>query len=569
MKPLIIALASCIVLSACSGTDDDPSWENTPQVQTESGIVQAQSTDNNAWAWLAIPYAAPPIDELRWQAPRDPEPWQEPLANDALSDMCSQLPQDDSGGILGSEDCLYLNVWRPQTSTTDLPVYVWIHGGGNSAGSADEPTYHGANLAVRSDLVYVSMNYRVGPFGWLYDSALHTGDPDTDSGNFGTLDIIKSLEWIRDNIERFGGDPDNVIITGESAGGINVLSLLVSPRADGLFHKAMSQSGLLANISLDDGARFSDAIKPEILVGEGLASDTASAESQLSTMTPAQLKDILLNASAESIFNAVPQIGTGLLSMPFIFPDGKVIAADGVRSLNDGSYPNKVPLILGTNSGDVRLFQASLAFGRSFDETLYNLSADIGGMLWKAAGADDLATVMTDISSQPDIYVYSFEWGHYEADDSGITPTYFNYLMGSAHSLDIPFFLDTLDEGGQLIDILFNSSNRQSRELLSAAMISYLQNFIRSGNPNGDHPYPDWQAWSNADGAGKYLVLDADLSDLQIAMRYQAVNKQTALDSLAAIVDNSTRADVNDFLMDFTISCALLSDQPSVDCASY
>ena len=578
MSRFILVLSVAIFLSACSGSDNNiynskldesSSWDNNnPQVETASGAVQAQATDNGAWAWLAIPYAAPPVGQLRWQAPQNPQPWTEPLANTSISEACTQFPQVGSD-LIGSEDCLYLNVWRPQSSATKLPVYVWIHGGGNSVGSSNDKATMGARLAVRSDVVYVSMNYRLGPLGWLNDSALHNGDLDTDSGNFGTLDIIKSLEWIHNNIERFGGDPDNVIITGESAGGINVLSMLVSPRAEGLFAKAMSQSGLLSDISLADAARFADSIKPKILVAEGLAADVDAAKVQLAAMNKQQLKQILLNASAESIYKAVPQIGTGMLYMPFIFADGHVIAANGPRSLVEGNYPNKVPLILGTNSGDVRLFQMILGGSLSANPALYNASAEIGSKLWKAAGADDLAAAMSEVTGQPDIYVYSFEWGHYEEDGSGVTPAPFNYLMGAAHSLDIPFFLDTLDAPAQLTSLLFNENNRVSRELLSDAMISYLQNFIRSANPNGDHAYPDWQPWSNARGSGKYIIFDADFSDLQISMAYDAVSKQAALDALAAIADNNLRNEVNDFLMNFSISCRFLSSQPSLDCSDY
>jgi para-nitrobenzyl esterase len=572
MNRTVLTLSLIILLSACSdsggNSNSSSSWDNSRQVNTLSGSVQAQATDNGAWAWLAIPYAAPPVDSLRWQAPQDPKPWNGYLANTSPSAVCTQFSQDGSA-LIGSEDCLYLNVWRPQSSDKNLPVYVWIHGGGNTAGSSSVEDTLGAKLAVRSDVVYVSMNYRLGPFGWLNDSALHNGDPDTDSGNFGTLDIIKSLQWIQDNIERFGGDPDNVIITGESAGGINVLTMLLSPRAEGLFAKAMSQSGLLPDISPADAARFADTIKPEILVAEGVAVDVGDASAQLAIMSDQQLKEILLQASAASIFNAVPQIGSGLLSMPIIIADGQVIPANGPRSLVEGNYANKVPLILGTNSGDVRLFQAILGGSLSANPELYNAAADIGGKLWKAAGADDLAAAMVKITGQPDIYVYSFEWGHYEEDGSGVTPAPYNYFMGSAHSLDIPFFLDTLDAPGQLTSLLFTENNRASRELLSDAMISYLQNFIRSGNPNGDHPYPDWQPWSNADGSGKYIILDADFNDLQISMAYEAVSKQAALDALAAIPDNTLRNDVSDFLLDFTISCALFSTQPSVDCVYY
>ncbi len=151
----------------------------------------------------------------------------------------------------GSEDCLFLNVWRPRTAERGLPVYVWIHGGGNSIGSASmTDEYSGTRLAHRSNMVFVSLNYRLGPFGWFTHPALREGtSAEDDSGNFGTLDIVHALRWIRDNIEAFGGDPGLVAVTGESAGGLNVLSLMISPPAEGLFHRVIAQSPPWARVS--------------------------------------------------------------------------------------------------------------------------------------------------------------------------------------------------------------------------------------------------------------------------------------------------------------------------------
>jgi para-nitrobenzyl esterase len=199
--------------------------------------VLGQDDADGTWVWKAIPFARPPLGQLRWRAPQDPVPWQGVRRETAFNAGCTQFSEVIPGMISGSEDCLYLNVWRPRDAEPGLPVYVWIHGGGNSTGSATHiSTYLGNRIASRSRVVFVSVNYRLGPFGWFTLPALREGvSPEDASGNYGTLDLIQSLKWIRDNIEAFGGDPARVTITGESAGGIDVLSLLISPPARGLF----------------------------------------------------------------------------------------------------------------------------------------------------------------------------------------------------------------------------------------------------------------------------------------------------------------------------------------------
>ena len=256
-------------------------------VEISYGTVKGFEDEAETWVWKAIPFARPPVGELRWKAPRDPEPWEGIREETAF---CSACPQPDpiNGAKIGTEDCLYLNIWRPQSADKKLPVYVWIHGGGNSIGEAATPGYYGANLASKSKMVFVSMNYRLGPFGWFTHPALRSGEPGNeadDSGNYGTLDLIQALKWIRDNIEAFGGDPDNVTITGESAGGINVLSLMISPLAKNLFHKAVSQSGIKVGLPVSHGELSANDVLLKLLVNDGIVADLAAATTYLDALS--------------------------------------------------------------------------------------------------------------------------------------------------------------------------------------------------------------------------------------------------------------------------------------------
>ena len=211
---------------------------------TLAGPIVGFSDEDDTLGWLGIPFAAPPLAELRWAAPRLPKPWQENRQAIAFENACVQLwgPLIDTTGnegeVVGKEDCLYLNVWAPRDNSdidsAGLPVMFWIHGGGNSIGTAN--TYPGHRLAGGENVVIVTINYRLGLLGWMSHPALRAeGRSASDaSGNYGNLDMIAALEWVQKNIANFGGDPHNVTIFGESAGGLNVYSLMASPPAKGL-----------------------------------------------------------------------------------------------------------------------------------------------------------------------------------------------------------------------------------------------------------------------------------------------------------------------------------------------
>ena len=239
---------------------------------TEYGKVEGlYNEETDTYAWLGVPYAKPPVGDLRWRAPQDPEPWDGIRDATEQCSECTQLYTPPNwirqDFAVGSEDCLYLDIYSPKTRKKDLPVYVWIHGGSNNFGSAKQ--YNGSMLASRSNVVVVVVQYRLGPLGWFTHPALRKGDPLDDSGNFGTLDTIKALKWIRNNIRAFGGDPRNVLITGESAGAHNVMKLVISPLAKGLFHKAMSQSGGMATISVEDGENLANSTIEKYLIEDG------------------------------------------------------------------------------------------------------------------------------------------------------------------------------------------------------------------------------------------------------------------------------------------------------------
>ena len=215
------------------------------EVRTTSGVV-AGAVANGVVSWKGIPYAAPPVGDLRWRAPQPVAPWTGVRAATEYAHDCMQLPFPSDAAPLGTppaEDCLYVNVWAPEKpASAKLPVMFWIHGGGFVNGGSSPSVYDGSAFARRG-VVFVSLNHRLGRFGFFAHPALTKESPNDPLGNYGYLDQIAALRWVRDNIAAFGGDPGNVTIFGESAGGGSVNTLLVSPLARGLFHKAIVQSG--------------------------------------------------------------------------------------------------------------------------------------------------------------------------------------------------------------------------------------------------------------------------------------------------------------------------------------
>ena len=327
MKKLLIALLVLIV-----GTGLWVYWyisrfseETPPPVAAPATVRTIESgkiigyVDRESHAWVGIPFAAPPVDALRWKAPRAVEPWTETLQ--AL-EFGSQCPQSGLGvgPPAGSEDCLYLNVWAPVNTDDKRPVMYFIHGGGNHIGEAATPIYHGARYAREHDVVVVTINYRLGPFGWLAHPGLREPgeSPQTladNSGNYGTLDIIHGLQWVQRNITDFGGDPHNVTIFGESAGGFDVLTMMVSPLAAGLYHKAISQSGGMTLVPMSEAENYADDTNPghglssrelvnKLLVADVRAGDRDTAKALQLTMSDAEVGEYLRSKSAEDIMIA-------------------------------------------------------------------------------------------------------------------------------------------------------------------------------------------------------------------------------------------------------------------------
>jgi len=507
------------------------------------GSVRGLDIEGNAWAWLGVPYAKPPVGDLRWRAPQDAEPWTGVLDATDMCSMCVQPLYDrtwhTANVIVGNEDCLYLNIYRPKSDEDDLPVYVFIHGGANNFGS--NQGYNGAPLAQRGNMIVIFINYRVNAMGWLtHPSFRDTEGPLDASGNYGTLDAMKAVEWIKNNIQAFGGDPDNITVGGQSAGAHNTLNLIMSPLAAGLFQQAVLQSTAMELIPLAAGDARTDATIDWLLVDDGTAVDAADAVTIRASMSLEEIEAYLRGKSADQIMTA-EIYGPGGGSSPYhdSFRDGYVIPdATWLENIAAGNY-NKVPVLMGNTEYEWKAFMPLYGFAvkgyfglpsgpytwhhlydviagsltlddvlpTAADKGLYETAGLLRSRSWKLGYCDTIARAFKENDPANTIYTYLFKWaggGDPATDD-------FNFSIGSSHACDIPFFQGS-DQDVFHLDS-FTALNQPGREALQGTMMDYLAQFVATGDPNPPSGLPYWPQWSNTVGDSKGISFDADLND--------------------------------------------------------
>ncbi len=521
-------------------------WNNDALVQTKYGMISG-SLDKSSWCWKGIPYATPPVGSLRWKAPLDPIPWVGIRKVTKFKDSAAQIMP--IMGPTGSEDCLYLNIWRPKGSETKLPVYLYIHGGGNSIGTSATVDYYGSAVAEKSNLLYISVNYRLGAMGWfIHPAVTDSGSPEDQSGNFGTLDLVKALEWVQDNIEAFGGDPENVTIAGESGGAFNVLSLLISPAAKGIFHRAISESGLSFIWSTDTAEAQSNKLLVNLLIKDRKAKNQEEAEQITNKMSEDEINDYFRSKSAFKITKCIPTRDFGMADWRTIFTDGSVIPKDGYGVFSSGEWVNKVPLIIGCTKDELKLF-GYFRTDPPRNTREYDLVWGYRSLLWRVSGLDSLVSQMISKTNVP-IYAYRFDWGSPDIDGLSVLPGNLGRDLGAHHAAEIPFFLGMgMGAITMMIGKTHTKRNRSGRERLTDLCMNYLANFARTGNPNGEN-IPHWPPWNNIEGKEKILVLDAGIEDLKISYLEDIVTVQSVLDLINTELEEPELSAILSFLDD-------------------
>lgn len=537
-----------------AGAYEAPAPRSLPLVQTQSGPVQGGwSADGLARVWLGIPYAAAPVGERRWQATQPHPPWNEVLKADAYGSPCAQLGSiygpppagqpwgpaniEAFGKPVGSEDCLTLNIWRPDSEARGLPVLVFIHGGAGVAGYSGDPVYDGARLAVGAKAVVITLNYRLGIFGGFLHPALQGADALGNSGAFAMLDMLQALRFVQANAAAFGGDPGNVTLAGQSAGAIAVFTLMGSKLAQGLFHKAIAMSGLIGSGSNDRARSYAHAerIGALIAVDQKLAPDPEQAARLLASKGPAWVKAWLLSQSGAQILETLARHPELRKDAPPPYADGLVVPADLAGAFDRGEF-NRVPTLIGVTRDEAKLFASKvykLGDAQRFGLMLRTdpdappavpLEDLLGGSMlpWLGPGLYNAYTgaitailgrgVNASISRvakyEPQVYAYRFDW------DRGPEP--WKTLYGAAHAIDLPFVFGNFSRNFFAMD--FSARNRPGREALSRLMMQSLGAFLRSGDPNVPESGLGWKPWNVPDGPRQKLVLDATDSGLRLSL---------------------------------------------------
>ncbi|HEY1056641.1 MAG TPA: carboxylesterase family protein [Emticicia sp.] len=478
--------------------------EANPTVRTTNGIVRGV-TEGDVSIFRAIPYAAPPVGEFRWRPPQPVKNWEGELDATKPCKDCGQGgfgPNAPKISPNSSEDCLFLNVWKPASSTAQskLPVMVWIHGGGFTGGSGSSPQNFGYTL-TKQGVILVNINYRLGRMGFFAHPALSAEFPNEPKGNYGYMDQIAALQWIQKNIGAFGGDPKNVTIFGFSAGGVSVHSLLTIPAAKGLFHKLISESGggrdgVLTGrpINKENADVFYSVSAETIGVNfarkQGIEGTDASALAKLRALSAEKVID----GGQETDGPGGPRIYSG----PIL--DGKLVVETAESAYKAGRQP-KMPLMIGncsaeiggpfvSNSKNKEEFFAS--FGeleaeakaaydpdgsKAFNEVITKFNTD---WVW-----GELARMTARAFLAKGAPAYMYQFGYVPAAAQQRSP------YGAGHGSEVSFVFNTLNaRWGAPAE-----ATPQEKELANT-MSNYWTNFAKTGNPNGQG-LPNWPLYNN------------------------------------------------------------------------
>lgn len=496
MRFAALLLITFSLLACADGAAPPPLAAEETRRATANGDVVGFKTADGAHAWRAIPYAAPPQGDLRWRAPRPPAAWDDVRDVTRFAERCMQISNRLNAGegikpgkILGAEDCLYLDIYAPPDAAGKaLPVMVWIHGGANVWGRSSG--YEGSRLAVNENVIVIAVQYRIGPFGFLAHDLLRDSaiEPEDKAANFALLDLVASLEWVRDNVDAFGGDPASVTIFGESAGGANVAALMASPLAEGLFHRAIIQSGSFASMPLKTAEQDHHNASHKIFDRLGVASADAMRK-----LEPA----VLFGAYTDGDF--------AFMDMPTMIADGVSIPSSPMReAFASADAINTVPVITGSNRDEMKFFyfgdprfvkRKFFLFPVPRDRVFWDRLNHYMARIWRIQAVDQPAAAMV-ASGNENVYAYRFDW-----DDSGkFLLSDFSELVGAGHSLDIPFVFNQFEFFGARYDkIFFEEKTAGARDQLSRKMGAYWAAFARDGAP-GNAGGGEWAPWPQ-DGA--------------------------------------------------------------------
>ena len=445
--------------------------------ETANGPVQGCIESTGAFAWLGIPYA----QAERWEAPTAPDAWTEVLDCTAYGNVAVQYGMDYStfpfqNVTKGSEDCLNLDVYAPENAES-LPVLVYVHGGNNQTGDTSE--IPGADLVITNNCVYISINYRLGLLGF---NCLPAFQDEGETGNYALLDIAAALDWVKANVSEFGGDPDNITISGFSAGGRDVMAMLVSPLFEGKFDKAIVFSGGMTIADADKSAVQTAAAVAPLAVEDGKAETEEKAIEWLLTDS-ADVVEYMKALPAERLAPLMGNAGIRMSVFPHLFGDDVVLPSEGFAAAD---Y-NSVPVLMLTGSGEFSLFNGLAPELSSQEQDVQDAAAEFsrkyGSDMYRIFNAQVSANTMFD-NYDADIFVAQVD---YEATGKAFSG---NYTMGAFHGIFVPMLSSV--HGYATFDL--DGFKSVGYTAMAERFNAYLTNFLATGDPNGEG-LTEWTAW--------------------------------------------------------------------------
>ncbi len=492
-----------------------PQNENPRIVTTMSGQIEGKKT-NKAYIWLGVPYG----QTERWKAPTAPDSW-------SRTRSCKR-PRKGKG-----DDCLFVNIYKPVSKEEKMPVMVFLHGGGNVGGTANRSF---SSFVKETGVIVVSVEFRQGAFGWLQSRGLQTGDRMTDSGNFAMLDIKLALEWVRNNIEAFGGDKQNVTLSGFSAGARDALNCVISPAMKGLFHKVISFSGGMTTCSVREGRRWSNQKLAKILVRRGRFSNQKRALKYVKRIGKKKLNKLLYSLSDKEVKKMAGATSLRLTNFPQNFRDGKVIPKAGFDVLEYGDY-NRVPMILGSNNSEFAnvsyktLHRILVKNPKTFKNRaqfyrLLKKSKEYGSKLQTSFYLERLANKLSIDPYHEDFYTYRFKWG----EDRRVVGSNYARYVGAIHGMDVDFLLGRYKKGeAGTSDSIYTRANLPGRQALTSVMRQYVSNFCHTGNPNGIDGQGNvpiqWEKWRRVPGSKRIMTFSASRREAEVNMISRTINR--------------------------------------------
>ena len=496
------------------------------EVLTSSGTTEGYIKKGVIY-WEDIPYAKPPVGNLRWKAPRKIEQNSD-LIQPKDGNFCIQRTSVLGGSsqfsddiISGSEDCLYLDIYAPKkTSKELLPVMFWIHGGGNTSGLKD--LYNFSKFVKKHNVIVITINYRLGPLGWFTHPSIQNFQDGLDkTSNFGTLDIISALEWVNKNINLFGGNVNNVTIFGESAGAHNVLSLLVSKKAKGLFHKAISMSGYTESISVEDAYKQDSSSPTSNYSSSEVINKIVNKLDESKTYSNKELRDVLYNLSGKEFYQYYAN-RESFEEIPLLTNDGLVLPKIGLRdALSKKEHVNIVPTIAGSTRDEVKIW---LAFSEYFvtlddsatsylfglpkvilkDEDAYEAFNYYRSNAWRIRGVIEPLNSLA-IAGNSQLYSYRFDWDDHRMH----ILANFKKLFGAGHALEIPLLTGSAKLVGGPPVSNFMYPKGISYFYTSRNMMKFWSNFATYGEPGYSTNNIGWDLYNYGENkSSSYIILD-------------------------------------------------------------